>query len=198
MQNARPFGALSRPPRDNKLYVFLSRKPFPKRTGTDFRTSERHFLATGIGSVATGILGVFPTCTSRQRYLYIQKTRNVLILNRTTKRADTCPRLPSLQIQRYKIIKRFASGFLRSVKMQSAFSAVKSRCFERENPFAERVRSVKNFLPPPFPSHERSGRAIRAQPLLFIVARRAETAVFVRPKVRAEAGLISVSPQRKS
>jgi len=53
------------------FYVSLTAKPDFAASVTGFRATERELSATGIGSGATGILAVFPTCTSRRHYMYI-------------------------------------------------------------------------------------------------------------------------------
>ena len=67
--------------RGANFYVSLTIKLSPAAAEKDFRNAEMHFLRTGIGSGATGILGVFPTCTYRRRSMYISEPRNLLIVN---------------------------------------------------------------------------------------------------------------------
>ena len=64
--------------------------------GRNLVGAERRFLGTGIGFGATGILGFFPACTSRRRYMYTLAACNVLIINITIKRVETVSLLPSL------------------------------------------------------------------------------------------------------
>ena len=53
------------------FYVSLTINLSPAPTQKGFRGKTRGLLATEIGSGATGILGVFPICTSRRRWMYI-------------------------------------------------------------------------------------------------------------------------------
>ena len=73
------------------------------------RGRERHFLRTGIGPGATGILGVFPTCTCRRRYMYISEPYNSLIINKGINKRDTLSEYVSFTIQRYEIKRRNAN-----------------------------------------------------------------------------------------
>ena len=60
-----------RPFCDNKLYEFLSRTPRLAASKTDFAPRKRELFRTGMLGISTGILGVFPTCTSRRHCMYI-------------------------------------------------------------------------------------------------------------------------------
>ncbi len=53
------------------IYVSLTMSLSPADTEKGLRGTERGLFRTGIGSGATGILAVFPACTSRRRYMYI-------------------------------------------------------------------------------------------------------------------------------
>ena len=53
------------------FYVSLTGRTDFAVSGKDFLGIESHFVGTGIGLGATGILGVFRGCTSRRRYMYI-------------------------------------------------------------------------------------------------------------------------------
>ncbi len=57
-------------------------------SGKLFKDAERGLFATEIGSAATGILAVFPACTSRRRHMYIYTPRNLLIINIAIKRRN--------------------------------------------------------------------------------------------------------------
>ncbi len=63
------------------FYVSLTGNPFlaaaEKRSGG----TGIGLLATEIGPVATGILGVFPICTYQRCYMYIYRCGNVLIIS---------------------------------------------------------------------------------------------------------------------
>ncbi len=63
------------------FYVSLTINLGPAAAEKRFLGAERHFLRTEIGPVATGILGVFPTCTYRRRYMYISAARKSLIVS---------------------------------------------------------------------------------------------------------------------
>ncbi len=65
------FCTFSRALGQTNFYEFLTANLSPAAGGNDFFGTEGGFPATGIGSGATGILGVFPECTSRRGYMYI-------------------------------------------------------------------------------------------------------------------------------
>ena len=74
---------------DNKLYDFLSRKMLPAAARTLSGARKRVFLRTGILGILTGILGAFPICTFRRRYMYIYEPRKSLIVNNAKERVRT-------------------------------------------------------------------------------------------------------------
>ena len=67
------------------FYVSLTTSLSLAAAGKRYRETESGLFATEISPVMTGILGVFPTCTCRRRYMYISEARKSLIVN-TAKR----------------------------------------------------------------------------------------------------------------
>ena len=57
------------------FYVSLTANPILAAAEKRFGGTDIGILATEIGPVATGILGVFPACTSRRGYMYISAAR---------------------------------------------------------------------------------------------------------------------------
>ena len=82
------------------FYVSLTMSLSPAAAEKRFRGTEMYIVATGIGSVATGILGVFPACTSRRRYMYIFEPRNLLIVSTTKEGVRTRCISPLFSTQR--------------------------------------------------------------------------------------------------
>ncbi len=75
--------------RGTHFYVSLTTNLSRAAAERGFRSAEMYFVATGIGPGATGILGVFPACTPRRRYMYILGLRKSLIVNTAKERVCT-------------------------------------------------------------------------------------------------------------
>ncbi len=73
----------------SKFYVSLTRSHSLPAAEKLLNGMEGGFLWTGIGPAATGILGVFPGCTSRQCCMYIYPPRKSLIANIEEERVRT-------------------------------------------------------------------------------------------------------------
>ena len=73
----------------SNFYVSLTRSRSLASAEKLLNGMERGFLWTGIGPAATGILGVFPGCTSRQRCMYIYPPRKSLIVKTGKERVRT-------------------------------------------------------------------------------------------------------------
>ena len=74
---------LAEPGQGAHFYVSLTANPILAAAEKRFGGTDIGILATEIGPVATGILGVFPACTSRRGYMYISAARKSLIVSMT-------------------------------------------------------------------------------------------------------------------